>query len=399
VAPGTLDYLPAQLAFSRSGAATAGLAIEDVDTPGSAQAYIVSRSAAGSVGQPRRLTGAREVLGLAYAGSALELLTGSSPSGLDCCSATQAVRVSAGGAVGRAQTLVGGLAGAPIGQLVALADGRIVAAVATERGVWTLQSGKSGRFGGQHRLTGASQSPVSVSATATGGDGSVIAWTSASGPPGSADPRTIYYAQGSQQGGPSKVHTLLQIPPGHRIDQLQVVRRGSSATAAWLESWFDSRGNYHSQVRAADFATHPMVRDLSPAGAMAAGLSFAGNAAGAQAAAFQLCNSGGSCTLHAATRGSGSRFGPSAGLGAMDAPESPAVAVGPRGQTVLGWVRSGQPVAAVGSAGGHFGATRTLSSTAFAADITVAWGPRANVLAAWTQGTLNPSLVAAQFSG
>jgi hypothetical protein len=76
------------------------------------------------------------------------------------------------------------------------------------------------------------------------------------------------------------------------------------------------------------------------------------------------------------------------------------VAVGSRGQTIVAWIRGGRPVAAAGSARNRrFGATRTLSSRAqFAADITVAFGPGRQALVAWSQGTLNPSVVAAPYT-
>jgi hypothetical protein len=87
-------------------------------------------------------------------------------------------------------------------------------------------------------------------------------------------------------------------------------------------------------------------------------------------------------------------------LGSIDASEEPAAAVGPHGQVLVGWVRGGRPVAATAaSAGGRFGAAATLSSTTFALDVTVAFGARGAGLAAWTQGTLNPSVVGAAYSG
>ncbi len=65
---------------------------------------------------------------------------------------------------------------------------------------------------------------------------------------------------------------------------------------------------------------------------------------------------------------------------------------------LAGWIRSGHPVAAAGSARrGGFGATRVLSSTIYALDMTVGFGPGRDALAAWTQGTLNPSVVAAAY--
>jgi hypothetical protein len=85
-------------------------------------------------------------------------------------------------------------------------------------------------------------------------------------------------------------------------------------------------------------------------------------------------------------------------LGALDPSETPATAVGPQGRTLVGWVRGGQPMAAVGAAGsGRFGAARALSATLFAYDLTVAFGPGRDALAAWSQGTLNPSVVGAAY--
>jgi hypothetical protein len=350
------------------------------------------------VAAPHKIAGASQVLAVAYAGSALELIVGATPGMLDCCSSAEALRIAAGGAVRQRQTLVNGLTGAALGRLIPLADGRMMAAVATERGIWTTQSNKRGRFAGKRRLTGAAQSPQSLSATWLGGESSLVAWTAASGPAGSANPRTIFYSLGSKSSGPRRAHSLLQVPAGHTIDELAVARGGSNATAAWIESFNDRHGAYHSQVRAADFGSHPGARTVSAGSGQAAGLSFASDAAGAQAIAWESCTSGGSCTVRAATRSPSGHFGPGAQLGSIDASQTPAVAVGPSGQVVVGWVRAGHPVAAVGSAaGGRFGAAHVLSSTTFALDLTVAFGPHRDALAAWTQGTLNPSLVAADY--
>jgi hypothetical protein len=191
---------------------------------------------------------------------------------------------------------------------------------------------------------------------------------------------------------------LLTVPAGHRIDELDVARRRSSATAAWVESWYDAHGNYHSQIRAADFGSHPSARSLSAVNGQASGISFAANAAGAQAIAWETCNGSGACSVRATTRGAKGGFGFPVALGAIDATQTPSVAVGSGGQVVVGWVRNGQPVAAAGSAaGGRFGAARVISPTTYAFDLTVAFGPRRDALAAWTQGTLDPSVVAADY--
>lgn len=361
---------------------------------------MVSRSAGGAVGQPRAIAGAREVLALGFDRSALVLLTGMSPSGLDCCSSAQAIRITGSGASKPPQTVVGGLAGGTLGQLVTLAGGRMLAAVATERGVWTLESGRDNRFTGKRRLTAAGQAPESLTASWLGAENSIVAWTAATGPAGFADPRSIFFSLGSKRSPPRRTHTLLRAGIGHRIDELAVARRRSGATAAWVESWYDARGNYHSQVRAADFRSRPQIRSLSRVDGLAAGITFAADAAGAQAVAWKTCDAGGSCTVHAATRGPSASFGTTVSLGSIDASQTPAVTVGPRGQVLVGWVRAGHPVAAAGTAAaGRFGAPRVLSASVYALDMTVAFGPRRNALAAWTQGTLNPSVVAAAYTG
>lgn len=395
VAPGSLDYLPTQLATTGSGSA-AGYTVQDVDTPGSGQAYLVLRSRTGVVGAPQAIAGARALLALAYSSRGLELLTGSSPAGLDCCSGAQAMSVGDGGRVRSTQTLVGGLAGATFGSLVALRRGGMLAVVATERGLWTQQSGAAGRFSGRRQLTGAGLAPSSVTAAGLGGEDSLVAWSAASGPAGFADPRTIFYAQGSRHGPPRRAHTLLRVPAGHRIDELGVAQRSGGATAAWIESYYDGRGEYHARVRAADFARRPRVRDFAAAGGRAAaGLTFAADAAGVQGLAWKACTTAGSCTVRVSTRGPKAPFRSPVSLGPIAASQTPALTVGPRGQVLVGWVRGGHPVAAVGRASsGHFGAARVLSPSVYAYDETVAYGP-GGALAAWAQGTLHPSVVAA----
>ncbi len=397
VAPGSLDYTPSQLALSSSGAAAAGLAIGDVDVPGSGQAYVVTRAPSGSAGAPQALAGARQVLALTYSGSTLDVLTGASPTGLDCCSSAAAVRITARGQQRPAQTVVGGLAGPALGALVALGGGHTLAAVATERGVWTSQGGPSGHFGRQHRLTGRAQAAEALSATWLGGRDSLVAWTAATGPAGFADPRAIFYSEGTRRSGPRRAHTLLRIRAGHRLDELVVGRRRRQATATWTESWFDPRGNFHSLIRTADFASHPRVHALSSPRAQASGLAMAADAAGGQTVAFKVCRPNGSCTLHVVTRARKGDFAHGRALGAIDAFQNPAVTVGPRGQVLVGWVRFGRPVVMAGTVGAaRWRAPHVLSSTRYAYDLTLAFGRR-GALAAWTQGTLNPSLVGAAY--
>jgi hypothetical protein len=398
--PGTLDLIPTQLASAGSGASAAAFGVEDVDTPGNSQAYVASRSPGGSVAAPLAIGSAKRILGLSYDGSALELLTGISPSALSCCSCAQAVWLTANGTLQRPHTLVGGLAGFTQGRLLALKRG-MLAAVATERGLWVVQAARSNRFGGQHRLSRTGQFVVSMDAAWLGGQSTIVAWTSANGPAGTAAPRKVSYALGSKKGAPHKVQTLVTVPIGHRIDELAVARRGSRATAAWVESWYDKKGNFHSEVRAADVAANPGIRTLSSPAQPASGMAMASDAAGDQGIAWKSCRSTGSCTAQAAFRGAKTTFGRTVSFGSLDAGEIPAVAVGPKGQAIVAWVRGGVPMASVGSAprGRGFDSTKALSNTRFAADITVTYGPRRQAIAAWSQGTLNPSVVGAAYTG
>lgn len=395
--PGTLDVLGPQLAISGSGAAAAAFGIQDVDTPGVSQGYVTLRPAHGAPGNPIAIPGAQQVLAAAYDGGSLELLTGAASKTQACCSSAQAVQVSAGGQVGRARTLVGGLAGAAQGRLLTLKNGAMMAAVATERGVWVIQSAKSNHFGAQHLLTRGGLMPETLDAAWLGGEDTIVAWTAAKGVAGQAPPRSISYALGAKSHAPRGVKTAVTVPAGHRIDELAVASRHGGATAAWVESWSDKSGAFHSIVRAMDIVPHATVRNLSAPGRLASSLSFAGDAGGDQEVAWQSCTLQASCQVSVDGRSAHGAFGAARTLGTIDASEEPAAAVGDGGHVLVGWVRGGQPVAATASGAGRpFAAPATLSSTTFALDLTVAAGSGHNDgLAAWTQGTLNPSVVGA----
>lgn len=404
--PTALDDIAPELAFSPSGATAAAFGIQDVDTPGVTQAYLTTRSAQGALSAPRSIGGAAQILGLAYDGSTLALLTGASPAGLTCCSSAQLVQIAPGGRVSRARTLVGGLAGFTSGTLVTLADGQMLAAVATERGVWAAQSVRGTQFGATHLLTKPADMPETVSVAWLGGENTVLAWTAGSRFPQATPPRSIYVSGGTRQSGPHRALRVITVPSGHRIDELAIVAHGPGATAAWIESWSDSTGAYHSQVEVADLAAHPRVRALSPAGRLASGLDVAADSAGDQAAIWNSCTLEEVCTTQAALRGAGASFAASRSLGPIDPSQAPSVAVGGQGQVLAGWIRGGQPVAAVAPTAGAvfgapatFGVASTLSSATDAADLTVAYGPGRQALAAWTQGTSEPSVQGAAFKG
>jgi hypothetical protein len=398
--PGSLDTIPVQLAFSPQGAAAAAFGTENVDSDALSTAFVSSRSPSGAIGTPRQVPGAQQVLGLAFDGPSLELLTATSPQGLACCSQAEAVRVSAGGAFARPHTLVSGLAGASLGHLVTLADGQMVAAIASSNGVWATQSVSGDRFAGAHRLTVSSDLPEALAAASLGGEKSIVAWTTGSGAAGEASPRGIYAAFGSRSSAPRRSRAVLTLPPTLRVDELAVVAQGSMPTLAWIQSWFDNRGNYHAQTEAADISSRPRVRALSPAGQVASGLAFGGDGRGDEALAWKICRSDGSCTLHVSARGATGIFSQPVSLGSIDPAQTPALSVSPNGEALVGWVRLGHPVAAVSRpASIRFGPAAVLSQTSYALDLAVSFGPKQEGLAAWTQGTLAPSVVAAAYHG
>lgn len=393
--PGTLDVAAPAVAIAGDGDAAAAFGLQDVDVPGSAQGWLALRAANGALSPAQALPGTSQVLSLTYDGRSLELLTGTAPAGQTCCSSAQAMAI-VGGRPRAPRTLVGGLTGATDGQLLTIGQTRMLAAVATERGVWVAQSSGGDRFGSQHRLTGTDEMPQALAAVALGGGDSLVAWSQATGPAGAADPRTIAGAAGSRRRAPHRTRTLVTVRSGHRIDEIGLAPRAGKATLAWVESWFDAHGAYHSVVREMDIVPHATARTLSPAGRLASGLSVAGDAAGDQAVTWASCTSAGACSADVAVRRAKRQFGSERALGAIDSDQSPALAVSGRGRALVGWVRGGDPVAAVQArAGGGWDRSRVLSRSGYAYDLAVAAGPRRGGLVAWTQGTLHPSVVAA----
>lgn len=403
--PGSLDELPATLAFSAGGNAAVVFGIADVDTPGVSQGYLAIRTVRGEIAGPRSIPGAARILAVTYDRSFLELLIGVAPPGLTCCSSVEAVQLTSEGGLTRPRTVVAGLSGDTVAQLLALADGRMLAAVATERGVWEAQATPAGRFSPARLLTSASQSPEAMSAAWLGAESTAIAWTAGAGTAGATDPRTVSLAGPTAAGLPRAVRTAVTLPPGYRIDELAIARHGTGVTAAWIASWFDSMGAYHSQVQAADLTRHPRVRTLSSPALLASGLGFAADTTGDQGLSWQSCAPAPAsapvptCAVEVALRGAGQSFGTPSSLGAVDPGQEPAIAIGSLGEAIVGWIQGGRPVAAsTNGPGAVFGAPVVLSPTTYALDLTVAAGPGRRALAVWTQGTLNPSVVGVPYS-
>jgi hypothetical protein len=389
------------LAFAPGGASAAAFGTLQVDVPGSEQAQYATRTAGGRVGSVRDVPGASRILALAYDGPQLELLAGTSGRSQDCCSAVETIRVGSGGAPQRPHKIVGGLAGFTQGSLLTLAGGRMLAAIATERGVWIAQSTKSDQFAAQRRISANNQVPVSMDAAWLGAGNSIVAWTAGSGNvTGAITPRQIFVAEGSSSGAPKASHVVITVPSGHRIDQLSVARGANGATLAWLESWYDKRGAYHSQAEVADVGDigshpppHPSVRALSSSGRIASGLTLVADTAGDQGVTWESCTSAGACTVQGAGRPAGGSFSGAHTLGSIDPTQQPSLAISPSGQLIVGWEQDGHPIASVG-----FGKAKVVSSTTFAYAVTVAYGPKRVALVTWDQGTLNPSVVAAAYA-
>lgn len=269
----------------------------------------------------------------------------------------------------------------------------MLAAIATERGVWVSQSASGDRFGAQHRISSNGQVPVSMDAAWLGQGNSIVAWTAGSGNvTGATTPRQIVVAEGSSAGAPKVAHVVITVAPGHRIDQLSVARSATGATLAWIESWYDKHGAYHAQVKVADVGSRPSVRPLSPSARIVSGLTLVSDTAGDQGATWASCPTSGSCTVQGVGRAAHGSFSGARKLGSIDPTQQPSLAISPGGQLIVGWEQGGHPIASVG-----FGKPQVLSSTTYAYAVTVAYGPKRVALATWDQGTLNPSVVAAAY--
>ena len=392
--PGTLDAIAPQLAFAPGGAAAAGFGTEQVDIPGTAQAQYVTRTAGGHVGPVRNLRGARQILAMSYDGPQLELLAGVSARKPGLLQRRRGGprrrgrRRPTAAAAGRRTSPA-----SPQGRLLTLAGGRMLAAVATERGIWVSQSARSNRFARDRRVSPNGQVPESMDAAWLGGADSIVAWTAGKGSiTGAINPRQIYVATGSGSGGPKRSKIAVTVPAGHRIDQIAVARHGSGATLAWIESWYGRRGAYQSRVEVSDLGASASPRALSPAGRIASGLSLVSDASGDQGIVWESCTTNGACTVQGSGRPAGGSFSALRTLGAIDSSQTPSLAISPSGQLLVGWPRGGHPLASVG-----FRKATVLSRTTYAYAVTVAYGPRRQALEAWDQGTLNPSVAASAY--
>jgi hypothetical protein len=384
--PQSLDVLPAQLVFSSSGQAGFGFALQNEDNPAVSQAYIGMRPPGGTF----RVPGAQQILGLAFSGRTLELLTAGSPRRKACCRSAEVVGFD-GRRFARRRTVLRNLTGDAGGRLIALPGGRLLAVVGTDRGVWVAQSSRGERFGPVRRLTSAGMTPRSLAAAILRRARTFIGWAAAAG---QNLPGTIFTASGTAAQAP-RPGVALPLAPGHQVDELDVAPGPSGATAAWIESWYDAGGAYHSRAAASDLPGG-RLRSFELPGQGAAGVSLAGDQKGDQVLAWKACGRTGACTLWAATRRGRGAFGGASRLGAVDGSQAPVAAVASSGRAVVGWVHNGRVVAAEHRlAARRFAAARSVSSAADDSDLAIAFAPDGKATAIWTQGSISPSLMAA----
>jgi hypothetical protein len=389
------EILPAQIGFSDHGAAAVASGVQNEQSPASSSAFVTLRSAKGAFGRARLVPHALQVLDLAFAHSTLWLLTGSAPGDLACCATVTAVPVPAagGGGFGAGRRLVGGLTGTTDGQLVALSGGGLLAAIATQRGVWEAQSGASGSFGPTKRLSFGG-SPTDLAATSLSGGGGVIAWADAVGG-GETGAGRILITSGTATAEPSRVRVAATVPSGYSIDELALAPGAHGPTVAWVQSWYDARGLFHSAVME-QAPPGPAVM-VSQGDLLASDLSLAGEDNGDRVLSWEACSAIGTCEASAALSPRHKPFGPPVTLGASDPTQAPAAAISAAGKALVAWVGvGGDPVAAAGGRhAGGFGHAQTISSTDYATAPAVAFGPAGGALAAWTQGTLAPEVIGA----
>lgn len=397
--PQHLDVVPAQVAFSAAGKAAVTFGVQDEDVPAISGSFVATRSPSGKVSAARRVPNALGVLGIAFAGRRLELLAGSSPRGRACCAEVHVVS-SPNGSVdfGRPTTLVEGLTGITDGLLQTLAGGQLLAAIATQRGVWVAQSTIRGRFGATQPLYFAGV-PGDLAAAPLSSGGGLVAWTVATG--GETTPANeILVASGSNKQAPSRARVAVTVPAGYSIDELQLARGAKAPTLAWVQSWYDALGGLHSAVEVRDLDRSGRTQTISPPFEYASDVTLAGNPAGDQVVAFDGCSATGACVARAAVRRARGGFGSAQRLASIDSSQAVAAAISVGGESIVGWVSAGHVLAAARRLGASsFGRAQTVSLTNLASDLTLAFGSGREALAAWTQATLAPIVVGAAFRG
>lgn len=391
---GTIRAVPTNTATARRGANTAP-----------------AQGALGThFGKPELIPSAQRVLALGAVSGRLELLTGdgdggsltgdTAPDGVQCCMEIDAQTRVAPGFYGEAQQLVTGLDGGSAATLVPEQSGALAVLASGNSIVTAFGSGAKAGFGATSPLATFSGQPPAVAAGTLAGDRALIVWT---------QPRTalyvptkgqsVYYAAASAKGVPGTRRLAFKVPAGHSVSQVAVARHRSVASIAWVESWLDKAGAYHSQVFAADLhsgratGTHP----VSPKALIATQISFAGGTTKPEVLTWQACAPGGAtCSTQAALRPHGATWGHAVTLGKLDPGAAPVAGMTTNGAALVGWVgEDGVKIASAAAGMTRFARPQKLDRSGSAAHLTVATGPAGTAAAAWTDGLTAQSLHAA----
>jgi hypothetical protein len=415
VAPVDADLLPPTIAISPTGSVAIGYGVTSENAPQDASAELIAgtvrqRGALGArLGKPEQVPSAQRVLAVGTLGGQLELLTGDgdggsltgdpAATGVQCCTEMDAQGRIAGGLYTAGQALVSGLDGGGSATLVPEPSGAL-AILASGNGIWTAYgSNHKASFGATSQLAAFSGQPPAVAAGTLAGGRALIVWT---------EPRTalnvatkrqsVYYAVAPAGGAPGSRRLAFTVPAGYSVSQVAAARQGGVASIAWVESWFDITGRYHSQVYAADLhgrravATHA----ISPVGEIATQLSFAGGTSGPELLTWQACTPRATtCTAQAALRPRGAAWRRAVRLGAIGPSDAPVAAMTSRGTALVGWVDAGGVKLASAPAGTTRFSARRLDRSTTAAHLTLATGPRGDAAAVWTDGLARQSLRAA----
>lgn len=389
-APSSLDVFGPQIAVSQAGAAALSFNQGNVDAQTTGTPLLALAAPGSGFGDPHPESPS-VVLALAYSGRTLELLTATSRVGQQCCDTVRVIHRRPNGSFSRPQVLVTGVGGPTIGELVPLADGRVLAVVAGPQRLWVTEARGTGRFAPATGLTRPGLAPSALAVSGTPAGGSTVVWTQAPG-------QGVISASGRPGATPSRPRTVLTAATGHVIDGLQLVPSSGGLTLGWTESWNDTLGAYHSRAMAGDLlgpGTPIRPRALSAPADVASALALAADARGDQVAAWNVCASD-VCALHSSVRSASGRwFGARSRRGRIDAGESADATMAPVGEALIGWITGTQVVLAEKRPKARgFGPARPLSGT-FAANLDLACGPTGRAVAIWTQGTLNTAIYAA----
>ncbi len=328
-----------QLEFSSAGAAAIAFAVQNEQLHGQSRALLGSSTPPGRW-QAQAVRGAQAVLGTAFSRSGtLWLLTGTAPSPRACC-ATVSIRRRSGGA---SHALVTGLTGTTDGGLVALPNGALMAAIATQRGLWVAQSDRHGTFATgsvsqlqlrpAHRPTSTrlrSRAAVERSRGRSPGRPGRARRTGSFTPPGRRGPRPRIRTWRCAGARADTASTSSALAPANQ-----------GATLAWVESWYDARGVPLGREVARCRRRGVVARSPRPF-ELASDLAFAGNRAGDQVIACDGVLGDGDLR-RCRRRAAGGRALRRPALRSAPSTRSQAVAaaISAHGEALVGWIADG----------------------------------------------------------